>query len=169
MKNNNKIPRIEEIKHIKGYTIVCLWNNNELRTIDFQKLFEEWGIKEGDIDYALTDPKIFSKVRLSDSKTLSWDDIKIDGQSYDIDPITLYNASTITPIFKGMSVDPPLNRRLRYARLAAGLSQEELASRIGTTKQYLSRFENGKSDIQVETLTKIVETGLGKKLKIEFE
>jgi transcriptional regulator with XRE-family HTH domain len=56
---------------------------------------------------------------------------------------------------------------LKEAREKAGLSQAEVALSAGTTRNYISRIENGKSDIQLETLHKIVALGLGKELKVE--
>ncbi|MCB0573487.1 MAG: helix-turn-helix transcriptional regulator, partial [Saprospiraceae bacterium] len=41
---------------------------------------------------------------------------------------------------------------LRRAREAAGLSQADVALKSGTTRNYISRIENEKSDIQLETL-----------------
>ena len=42
-----------------------------------------------------------------------------------------------------------LAETLKEERLRAGLTQEQLAERIGTKKTYISRLENGKSDIQL--------------------
>ncbi len=50
---------------------------------------------------------------------------------------------------------------LKEERLCAGLTQQQLAERIGTKKTYISRLENGKSDIQLNTLFRIFE-GLGR-------
>ena len=44
---------------------------------------------------------------------------------------------------------------LKEARLAAKITQEELALKTGTKKSYISRLENGKIDIQISTLFKI--------------
>ena len=55
-------------------------------------------------------------------------------------------------------------RRLREAKR---LTQEELASRIGTKKTYISRVENGHTDVQVSTLFKIFE-GLGRRISINI-
>ncbi|MBO5632832.1 MAG: helix-turn-helix transcriptional regulator, partial [Aeriscardovia sp.] len=52
-------------------------------------------------------------------------------------------------------------------RLRAGLTQEQLASRIGTKKAYISRVENGHTDVQVSTLFKIFE-GLGRRISINI-
>lgn len=53
---------------------------------------------------------------------------------------------------------------LRDARKEAHMTQEELAMRTGTRKSFISRIENGHSDIQLSTLYRIVELGLGKRL-----
>ncbi|MCH5216776.1 MAG: helix-turn-helix transcriptional regulator, partial [Muribaculaceae bacterium] len=50
-------------------------------------------------------------------------------------------------------------------RLKAGLTQQQLAERIGTKKTYISRVENGKTDIQLSTLYRIFE-GLGKRVAL---
>ncbi|WP_455669171.1 helix-turn-helix domain-containing protein [Phocaeicola sp.] len=56
-----------------------------------------------------------------------------------------------------------LAERLKEERLKAGLTQEQLAEKIGTKKTYISRIENGKADVQLSTLFRIFE-GLGKKV-----
>jgi ribosome-binding protein aMBF1 (putative translation factor) len=53
---------------------------------------------------------------------------------------------------------------IKEARKEAHLTQEDLAKRTGTKKSYISRVENGKIDIQISTLFKIFEEGLGKRL-----
>jgi len=55
---------------------------------------------------------------------------------------------------------------LKEARKEAKITQEQLAEKIGTKKSYISRIENGKSDIQLSTLFKIFEIGLGKHVRL---
>ncbi|MDQ3843485.1 MAG: helix-turn-helix transcriptional regulator [Bacteroidota bacterium] len=55
---------------------------------------------------------------------------------------------------------------LKEARKEANMTQEELAEKIGTQKSYISRLENGKGDIQLSTLFKIFETGLGRQVRL---
>jgi HTH-type transcriptional regulator/antitoxin HipB len=57
-----------------------------------------------------------------------------------------------------------ISEMLKEARKEAHITQEQLADKIGTKKSYISRLENGKADIQVSTLYKIFETGLGRKI-----
>jgi transcriptional regulator with XRE-family HTH domain len=59
-------------------------------------------------------------------------------------------------------VDPldAFTANLRVAREAAGLTQEELASAIGTTQAYYSKVEGGRHDPGVRTVAKIA-VGLG--------
>ncbi|WP_240597777.1 helix-turn-helix domain-containing protein [Duncaniella muris] len=54
---------------------------------------------------------------------------------------------------------------LKEERLKAGLTQQQLAERIGTKKTYISRLENGKSDVQLNTLFRIFE-GLGRRVSL---
>jgi len=46
--------------------------------------------------------------------------------------------------------------------------QQELALVSGTSRTYISRIENDRSDIELDTLRKIIETGLGRKLEIRI-
>ena len=55
---------------------------------------------------------------------------------------------------------------IKDARLNAKITQEELASKTGTKKSYISRVENGKIDIQLSTLYRLLEEGLGRHLKL---
>lgn len=57
---------------------------------------------------------------------------------------------------------------LREARKEAQMTQEELAQKTGTRKSFISRIENGHSDIQLSTLYRIVEIGFGKKVNLTF-
>lgn len=59
-----------------------------------------------------------------------------------------------------------VSEMLKEARREAKLTQEELAEKIGTKKSYISRIENGKGNITIETLIRIFETGLNRKVGI---
>jgi len=58
---------------------------------------------------------------------------------------------------------------LEEARTKLGMTQEELAGRCGTNKSYISRIENNSSDIRLSTLMKIIQQGLGGRLKLTLE
>lgn len=60
-----------------------------------------------------------------------------------------------------------LAETLKEERLRAGLTQQELADRIGTKKTYISRLENGKDDVKLSTLFRIFE-GLGKRVSFNI-
>lgn len=62
-----------------------------------------------------------------------------------------------------------LGELLKEARIEAKLTQEELASKTGTKKSYISRIESGKSEIQLSTFYRILKIGLGKELQISIE
>lgn len=53
---------------------------------------------------------------------------------------------------------------LRDERKHAKMTQEQLARKTGTRKSFISRIENGHSDIQLSTLYILVELGFGKKV-----
>jgi DNA-binding XRE family transcriptional regulator len=55
---------------------------------------------------------------------------------------------------------------LREARKEAHMTQEQLAQKTGTQKSFISRIENGHSDIQLSTLYRLVEIGFGKRVNL---
>jgi len=61
-----------------------------------------------------------------------------------------------------------ISEMLKEARKEAKMTQEQLAEKVGTKKSYISRLENGKCDIQLSTLYRIFEYGLGKRVNLLF-
>lgn len=55
---------------------------------------------------------------------------------------------------------------IKEERRIAKLTQEQLAEKIGAKKSFISRIENGQSDIQLSTLYRLLEFGLGKKVEL---
>lgn len=58
---------------------------------------------------------------------------------------------------------------IKAERRNSKMTQEELAKRTGTRKSFISRIENGHSDIQLSTLYKLIEQGLGKKINLSIQ
>lgn len=58
---------------------------------------------------------------------------------------------------------------IKEERRLANMTQDELAEKTGTKKSFISRIENGHSDIQLSTLFKLIELGLGRKVSLTIE
>ena len=58
---------------------------------------------------------------------------------------------------------------IKEERKLANLTQEQLADKIGAKKSFISRIENGHSDIQLSTLYKLIEFGLGRKINLTIQ
>jgi ribosome-binding protein aMBF1 (putative translation factor) len=58
---------------------------------------------------------------------------------------------------------------IHEARLEKGLTQEELAEKVGTTKSYISKIENNIKEVRISTLQRIVELGLGGHLELSIK
>ncbi len=165
---NTKPPRIAKIVEIQPYQITCLFTNRETRKIDFAHLLQEWKANENTAK--LLDFEQFKQVSISDSQTLQWANVlmhlpflptELQYQPYDLDPDVLYQQSVlITPQKR------KIGKLIKEAREKAGLTQEELAKKSGTSRYYISRIENGNSDIRTDTLERIVEIGLGQSITL---
>lgn len=58
---------------------------------------------------------------------------------------------------------------IHEARIEKGLTQEELANKVGTSKSYISKIENNIKEVRFSTLKKIVETGLDGHLELSIK
>ena len=70
--------------------------------------------------------------------------------------------------FEAESLAFRLGEMLKEERKKAKLTQEQLATKTGTKKSYISRIEAGKSDIQLSTFSRIIEVGLNKRINISI-
>lgn len=164
--------RILKINNISGYEVNCLFNNGESRIIDFIELFRKWNVRSTDLEYPLLNSiDEFQKVTVENG-TLSWPGITITNLNevginvkfpYEPDPIVLYENSK-----RDESAGLELGLLIKESRKELGLTQEELAEKSGTTKHYISRIENSRTGIELTTLKKIIEAGLGKQMKISI-
>ena len=57
---------------------------------------------------------------------------------------------------------------LHEARIERGLTQAELAEKVGTTKSDISKIENNIKEVKLSTLQRIVELGLGGHLDLSI-
>jgi len=167
------VKRIIKIHKITGYKIYTLFSNGESKIVDFEKVFDQWKIDSKDIEYPLKESvKEFQKVKVIDG-TFVWKNIKFTSKDengnpvthyYDVDPIVMYESSEIDESRK-----VEIGLMIKQARKELGLTQEQLAVKSGTSKHYISRIENNKSGIELSTLVKIIEGGLGKRLQISIQ
>ncbi len=174
MRKLNSIPRIIRINEIIGFKIYCAFNNGEHRIIDFSELFKKLNFERDDMRRKIMDINYFKTVSLANN-TLTWEKVRKDiktksgktfNVAFDLDPLLLYENSK-----------PDIDRNEKYKigklikseRERSGITQEELASKCGTTRNHISRIENNRSDIELRTLRKIIEIGLGKKLELSVK
>ena len=54
-------------------------------------------------------------------------------------------------------------------RVEMGMTQEQLAEKVGTSKSYISKIENNIKEVRISTLQKIVEVGLGGHLNLSIK
>jgi len=60
-----------------------------------------------------------------------------------------------------------IGEQLKAERARAGLTQEQLAEKVGSKKSFISRIENGRADIQISTLVKLFH-GLGRQVCVRI-
>jgi len=173
MRQSIKIPRILKINWISELSISVVFNNGESRIIDFRKVLKRKNVEKDSPAYILFDSNEFAKVELVDN-TLSWNNVEQyitlrNGEKrkvpYEIGSDVLLKYSQ--PEKSELSLK--LGRLVREARLKSGLTQQDLALKSGTSRTYISRIENDRSDLEIATLRKIIETGLGRKLEISIK
>ena len=173
MRQSIKIPRILKINWIKELSISVVFNNGESRIIDFRKVLKKIGVKEDSPAYILFDSQEFAKVELV-GNTLSWGNVEQyismrNGKKQKVpfeigaDVLLKYSQPEKSELSLG------IGQMIREARLSSGLTQQDLALKSGTSRTYISRIENNRSDLEIATLRKIIETGLGRKLDVRIK
>ena len=165
-----RIPRIIKINWIKDLSLSVIFNNGESRIIDFRGLFKHLNLDKNNPASILLNYNEFSKVKLEGS-TLSWNNVEQYISSKTGHKIRVpfeIGADVLLKYSKPERIESIIRvgQLIRDARLKTGMSQQELALASGTSRTYISRIENDKSDIELDTLRKIIETGLGKRMEI---
>ncbi len=54
-------------------------------------------------------------------------------------------------------------------RIKMGMTQEQLAKKVGTTKSYISKIENNVKEARISTLRKIIALGFGGELELSIK
>ncbi|MDR3219938.1 MAG: helix-turn-helix domain-containing protein [Dysgonamonadaceae bacterium] len=62
-----------------------------------------------------------------------------------------------------------IGEMIKEERKVANLTQEDLAKKIGAKKSFISRIENGHSDIQLSTLYRLIEVGLNRRVSLVIQ
>ncbi|MFN0082633.1 MAG: helix-turn-helix domain-containing protein [Ferruginibacter sp.] len=98
--------------------------------------------------------------KISNNKDVSWD--KHLDKKYGV-----HGTPTRTE-FEMKAQTFILGELLKEEREKANLTQAEMAEKTGTKKSYISRIENGRADIQLSTLYRLIEQGLNRKLVLSI-
>lgn len=172
MRKAIKLPRILKINWIDGLRVSVVFNNGESRVIDFAKVLNSILINEDSPAWILYTPDELGRVKLVNN-TLSWPNVvqHITGRDGSLIRVPFeIGADTLLKYSEpdGSESLLKIGCLVREARIKSGLSQQQLALISGTSRSYISRIENDKSDIELTTLRKIIETGLGKRLEIHI-
>lgn len=145
-----KPPRIVEIISIEPYQITCLFTDGQIRLVNLQPLSDTW--KQDTRTASLLDFDVFKQVSVSEHGTLHWTNVlvhlpflppELQYQPYDLDPDVLYEQS----VYKDN-----IGNLVKIKRREAGLTQAELAKKIGTNRHIISKIENGKLPARACTL-----------------
>ena len=62
-----------------------------------------------------------------------------------------------------------LGALIHDTRIEMGMTQEQLAVKVGTTKSYISKIENNMKETRISTLQRIVELGFGGQLELSIK
>lgn len=153
------MPEIVEIIAVEPYRIIARWSNGEIRQNDYTVDCSVWRSSQNPLYRQLAEWTNFQTVVANDG-VLSWPAVRVvfdmgDGEKsepFEFDPITTYQQSSL--LVNTLPVNN-VGHALANARHQAKLSQDDLARRIGSTKQYISKVERGLVQPQADTLQRI--------------
>jgi hypothetical protein len=78
---------IKQIKGVRGYAVTCVFNTDEVRTVNLKEIIEKYRRINDGLISRLSDPDYFKSVKLDSYGTLTWDN------GVDFDPDNLYKIS----------------------------------------------------------------------------
>lgn len=152
-----KPPRILEIISTEPYQVTCLFTDGQIRLVNLKPLLDSW--KQDTRTAPLLNFDVFKQVSVSEHGTLHWTNVLVhlpflppdlQYQPYDLDPDVLYEGSLYLDSISNV---------LKQKRRRAGLTQAELAKKSGMSRQSISRLENGKLPVRLDTL-RLIENAL---------
>jgi DNA-binding XRE family transcriptional regulator len=170
MRTKIQKPRIIKINWIRALSASVVFNNGESRIIDFKKVLQETGNDINTPAAILLIPEELAKAELQNN-TLSWHNVNqyITNRNSEMEKVPFEIGADVLYDLSEPEKNPHtsgIGRLIRDVRIKSGLTQQELAQKSGTTRNYISRIENDHSGIELDTLRKIIEIGLGKKLEL---
>jgi hypothetical protein len=107
------IPSIVKILKVEAFKVLVMWDNEEVRVIDFFKNFDTWR-KENNKDlFPLMNEEVFKQVSISESGTLQWENVptkivwkgKERTEPLELDPIVLYEQSKVLSFYSLVEVE----------------------------------------------------------------
>lgn len=162
------VNRILKIIKLDFPNISFISNSGDYMILNVKELFKKINIKKSDFGFEiLTDRKTFDSVKLVDN-ALAWENVvkqihlpndEIFETFFHLDPIISIENSLRD---ESLNDEIILGRQVKELRKRQHLSQDELGKLIGTTKHYISKIENNKTDPEFKTIRKIYEVGLNK-------
>ncbi len=164
------VPEIVSVLSVLPYRIVTLWSNGEVRENDYATDIEQWGKSDNPIYQQLARWDDFKSVRATEGR-LEWPTVRFqftfDGverdEAIDFDRLVTYQESRLLDV--AMLDSQTLGETISQARHQARISQQDLARRIGSTKQYVSKVERNVVVPKTDTLQRMA-TALGKRVAL---
>lgn len=159
---------IIEIIAVEPFSIITKWSDGDIRKNNYVLKIDEWSQSPNPLYQQIAQWENFKKATVRDG-VLSWPEIRVKfnfgsdlrDEPFEFDPVVTRNESELI----ATSLMPNIGSTLLIARKAAKLTQNDLARRIGSTKQYISKVERGIVSPQTDTLQKIA-AAMGRRILI---
>jgi hypothetical protein len=102
------IPFITQILKIEPFKVLCLWNTDEIRLLDFELQFEKWRKENDETVLQLSDYEVFKYVSISEAGTLQWVNVQVKlffkgrerTEPLELDSVVLYEQSRSVKDYK---------------------------------------------------------------------
>lgn len=158
-----------EIIAVEPFSIITKWSDGEIRKTNYVYKINEWHQSSNPLYQQIAQWENFKKVTVRNS-VLSWPEIRVEfdfgngirSEPFEFDPVVTRNESEII----ATSLVPNIGSTLLIACKAAKLTQNDLARRIASTKQYISKVERGIVSPQTDTLQRIAAAAMGRRIII---
>lgn len=153
------------------FRVLCFFDEGRLVVVinSFQKKSQKTPKQELELAIKLKKNISLTRKQVNNMEEIQNSENKINSWDNHIDKKYGERGTPTRTAFEMKANTFIIGELLKEERAKAKMTQAQLAEKTGTKKSYISRIENGRADIQLSTLFRIIEQGFNRKLELSIQ
>ncbi len=153
------------------FRVLCFFDEGRLVVVinSFQKKSQKTPKQELELAIKLKKNISLTRKQVNNMEEIQNSENKINSWDNHIDKKYGERGTPTRTAFEMKANTFIIGELLKEERAKAKMTQAQLAEKTGTKKSYISRIENGRADIQLSTLFRIIVQGFNRKLELSIQ